>query len=84
MARATARAPTSSRSTPSARSNPVLAEIVNLRLARKRKVRADHDVAAAEARAAHGRTKAEKLRDKALRARETASLDGHRLTKPDA
>lgn len=84
MARATARAPTSSRSTPSARSNPVLAEIINLRLARKRKSRADHDAAAAEARAAHGRTKAEKQRDKALRAREAASLDGHRLTKPDA
>jgi hypothetical protein len=80
-----ARAPTSSRSTPFARNRSiVVAEIVNLRLARKRKARADRDAAAAEARTVHGRTKAEKQRDKAFRARDTASLDGHRLTKPDA
>lgn len=61
-----------------------MAEIVNLRLARKKKLRADHDAAATEARTLHGRTKAEKQRDKAARQRETAALDGHRLTKPDA
>ncbi len=63
-----------------------MAEIVNLRLARKRKGRADHDAAATEARAVHGRTKAEKHLDKTLRDQQAAALDGHRLTrlKPDA
>lgn len=63
-----------------------MAEIVNLRLARKRKARAEHDAAATENRALHGRTKAKKQVEKAGRERQATALDGHRLvpTKPDA
>jgi hypothetical protein len=63
-----------------------MAEIVNLRLARKRKARAEHDAAAIENRALHGRTKAEKQVEKVDRERQAAALDGHRLvpTKPNA
>lgn len=60
-----------------------MAEIVNLRLARKRKARDDAAALAADNRARHGRTKAEKQRDLAERSAARSFLDGHRRT-PDA
>ncbi|MBB4657948.1 DUF4169 family protein [Parvularcula dongshanensis] len=58
-------------------------EVVNLRLARKRKARAAKEADAAVNRASHGRTKAEKAASK--RERETADrlLDGHAIGRPD-
>ncbi len=60
-----------------------MGEVVNLRLARKRKARAEHDAQAAANRALHGRGKSEKIAEKTARQRSEASLDGHRLGKPD-
>lgn len=54
-------------------------EIVNLRLARKRKARAQAEADAAVNRAAHGRAKAEKKATAAREALEARRLDGHRL-----
>ncbi|MDP3896918.1 MAG: DUF4169 family protein [Mesorhizobium sp.] len=55
-----------------------MAEIVNLRLARKRKAREDEADRAAANRALHGRTKAEKRADRATRDQAARFLDGHR------
>lgn len=55
-----------------------MADIVNLRLARKRRDRATKDEAAAENRARHGRTKAEKQLDRATADKERSFVDGHR------
>jgi hypothetical protein len=55
--------------------------VVNLRLVRKRKARADKDMAAAQNRAMHGRTKAEKTRDR-LEAEKTAALLDAHLRQP--
>lgn len=60
-----------------------MGEVVNLRLARKRKARAEHEVEAAANRALHGRSKSEKAAEKTARRRSEALLDGHRLDKPD-
>jgi len=59
-----------------------LSEVVNLRLARKRKARADKEQAALENRAIHGRTRAQKQRDRLAAEKSEAHIDGHRL-KPD-
>lgn len=60
------------------------AEIVNLRQARKRKARDEKERAAAQARAAHGRSGAEKKAAKALDEKLRTFLDGHRRdTAPD-
>jgi hypothetical protein len=59
-----------------------MAEIVNLRQARKRKQRADKDQQAAENRAKHGRTKGEKQRAAAEAERDRRHLDQAKLT-PD-
>ncbi len=56
-----------------------LAEIVNLRLARKRKARAQAAETAAQNRAAHGRTKAHKLHERLESERERRTMDGHLL-----
>jgi hypothetical protein len=53
-----------------------MADIINLRLARKARARAAEELAAAANRAAHGRTKAQKQADRAERARHEAALDG--------
>jgi hypothetical protein len=53
-----------------------MAEIVNLRAARKAKARADAASKAAANRARFGRTKAEKQADVADRARRDQTLDG--------
>ncbi len=52
------------------------AEIVNLRKARKVKERADKQRRAAENRALHGRTKAERERDADAKVRVRRELDG--------
>lgn len=59
------------------------AKIVNLRTERKRRRREDSEAQAAENRARHGRTKAEKGRDAAAAESEKRHLDGHRLGRPD-
>jgi hypothetical protein len=53
-----------------------MAEIVNLNRFRKAKTRADEKRQAAENRVAFGRTKAEKVADKAERERAARALDG--------
>jgi hypothetical protein len=56
--------------------------VVNLRIARKRRQRAEKERAAAANRAVHGRTKAEKERQRLETERAATALDGHRL-EPD-
>ncbi len=56
-----------------------MSEIVNLRLARKRKARADKEQQAAGNRAKFGRTKAEKQRDAAEAGRDRRHLDQAKL-----
>jgi hypothetical protein len=60
-----------------------LAEIVNLRLARKRKARAVSERQAEEQRARFGRSKAELGAEAGRRAREGRRLDDHRLDSAD-
>ena len=60
-----------------------MAEIVNLRVARKRKARADAETAADGNRARFGRSKAEKQRDSDDKERARSFLDGHRRDRPD-
>jgi hypothetical protein len=60
-----------------------MGEVVNLRLFRKRTARAEKERIAAENRALHGRSKADKTADEAERQRDAALLDGHRRDGPD-
>jgi hypothetical protein len=60
-----------------------MAEIVNLRRARKSKERELQQAEAAQNRVAFGRSKAEKRLVESERALAEASLDAHRLAKPD-
>ena len=60
-----------------------MAEIINLREARKRKNRADKEARAAQKRAQHGRTGAETKRTAKERERSKKLLDGNKLD-PDA
>lgn len=55
-----------------------MAEIINLRKARKVKARAEKEAEAAENRAAHGRTKAEKAVGAAQKELTDRTLDAHR------
>ena len=55
-----------------------MAEIVNLRAVRKQRAREEDERRAADNRARHGRTKAEKLRDRAEADRLSAHIEGHR------
>jgi hypothetical protein len=55
-----------------------MGEVVNLRLARKARERAVAEAGAATRRAAHGRTKAQKMRDAAEADRLARTLDGAR------
>ncbi len=70
-----------SRSTPSAKN--LMGEVVNLRIHRKRKAKADRERSAAENRLRHGRTRAEREAHAEASARETARHDGHRLQADD-
>lgn len=60
-----------------------MAEIVNLRQARKAKKRDAHERTAAENRAKYGRTKAEKLEEKTTSEQAKRHIDQHRLTEDD-
>ncbi len=59
-----------------------MAEILNLRMARKRKARAERGMQAAANRALHGRAKAEKQRQDAIAKKDRAFVEGHRRDKP--
>lgn len=56
-----------------------MAEIVNLRMARKAKARRDADVQAASNRAKFGRTRAQKAADDAARDALARHVDAHAL-----
>lgn len=60
-----------------------MAEIVNLRQARKRKAREAEAGHAETNRVLFGRTKAEKQRDAAVREKSALFLDGHRRDPAD-
>ena len=60
-----------------------MAEIVNLRRARKLKEREREQADAAQKRVVFGRSKAEKRLIESEHALAEASLDARRLTKPD-
>ena len=60
-----------------------MAEIVNLRAARKRKAREDAERAAEANRALFGRSKSEKQRDRLEKDKARAFVDGHRRDAPD-
>jgi hypothetical protein len=55
-----------------------MAEIVNLRHARKQKARAEKERTATENRAAYGRTKDERERQRRLDEQAGRFIDGHR------
>jgi len=56
-----------------------MAEIVNLRRARKAKARSEAETQAAQNRIEFGRTKAERKLTEAEKALQAARLEGHRL-----
>lgn len=60
-----------------------MADVVNLRIARKRKARAGKDQAASENRAFHGRTGLEKRRDRLEREKSASFVESHRLEPKD-
>jgi len=60
-----------------------MAEIVNLRRARKAKARAEKAELAAENRVRHGRSGTEKRRDRSQRETDSRALDGKRIDQPD-
>jgi hypothetical protein len=60
-----------------------VAEIINLRRARKAKVRAEADAKAAGNRAKHGRSKAERDKSERLKAHEERRLNAHKLGDGD-
>lgn len=55
-----------------------MAEIVNLRTARKRKARGEREDQASENRARFGKTKAERQKDTATKELDRKRLDGHK------
>lgn len=59
-----------------------MAEIVNLRQARKQKARADKERMAEQNRALHGRSKAVKARDADAAKKSQNLLEGHRRERP--
>jgi hypothetical protein len=59
-----------------------MADIVNLRQARKQKARLEKERDAARNRSLHGRTGAEKMRDRLGVDRSDRFLDGHRREQP--
>lgn len=58
-----------------------MAEIINLRRARKAKVRAEHAARGDANRVAFGRTKSEKIATEKAKTQTNTRLDGHFLTK---
>ncbi len=60
-----------------------MAEIINLRRARKQRARTEADDKAAQNRIDFGRGKAERALTQAQRDKAARALDGHRLPPPD-
>jgi hypothetical protein len=60
-----------------------MGEVVNLRQARKQKARTEKDRRAGENRALHGRTKAERERERLISEKAGKFVAGHRREKPD-
>lgn len=60
-----------------------MSDIVNLRMARKRKTRADKERMASENRALFGVPKAERKRSRAESEKAEGFLDAHRLERDD-
>ncbi|PHP20297.1 hypothetical protein CG471_07785 [Sphingobium sp. IP1] len=60
-----------------------MSNVINFRLARKARDRADKAQAADSNRAKFGRTKAQKLADELEERRKTSLLDGARLERKD-
>lgn len=60
-----------------------MGDVVNLRMARKRKAQADKEQAATENRIRHGRNKAERTLVETRLSRQTSFLEGHRHDGPD-
>lgn len=54
-----------------------MAQIINLRQARKAKARKEKEAKASENRVVHGRTKGEKRAEELIGEQEKAKLDGH-------
>ena len=61
-----------------------MAELINLRTARKRAKRRDENIRAAGSRLAHGQRKSQRKRDAAQREKATRDLDQHRITQEAA
>ncbi|HAT86490.1 DUF4169 family protein [Cohaesibacter gelatinilyticus] len=61
-----------------------MAEIINLRQARKAKIRTEKDVKATENRRLHGRSKQEKQQSRNEASRLKQHLDGHRLNSANS
>ncbi|KUM28042.1 hypothetical protein AU467_14150 [Mesorhizobium loti] len=59
-----------------------MGEVVNLRQARKQKARIEKERLAGANRALHGRSKAERERDRLTSDRAEKFMDGHRREKP--
>ena len=55
-----------------------MAEIINLRNVHKQKARAERETQASQNRVLFGRTKAEKLKDAAEKAKAEKHIDGHK------
>lgn len=60
-----------------------MADIINLRNARKQKTRVEKDAQAAQNRVLFGRTKAERLKQEAEKTLADRRIDGHRKGQPD-
>ncbi|TPN81567.1 DUF4169 family protein [Mesorhizobium sp. CU2] len=60
-----------------------MGEVVNLRQARKQKARTEKERLASENRALHGRSKAERERDRLTADKTEKFIAGHRREKPD-
>lgn len=60
-----------------------MAEIINLRMARKHRARADKEAQAAQNRITFGRTKAERQQTSAEKALADKRIDGHRRDNID-
>ena len=60
-----------------------MGDVVNLRQARKQKARSEKERLAGENRALHGRSKAERERDRLTADKTEKFIAGHRREKPD-
>lgn len=60
-----------------------MSSVINLRLARKRKERAEKEAVAAENRTLHGRSKADRQLHLAKKKKAEAFIEAHRLEQTD-